>query len=164
MKNQNSFKLFLFLCLSLAVVPGFAQENEDSPLEIELKAFLFSHGERESELTDDAEILPGQIIEYELIYKNTSSATLREVNASAGIPEGTAFVQGSATESDSLTPEFSVDGSNFSTPPIYIDVENEAGEIERREADVDAYRAIQWRIPELSGGEEKSLIYRVQVI
>lgn len=140
-----------------------AQDAAESPLEIELKAFLFSHGERGPLLSEDAEIMPGQIIEYELSYTNVSNEPLFEVNATAGIPEETAFIDGSATQSASLEPEYSVDGSNFSTPPVYIDVENEDGETERIEASSEAYRALRWQIQELGSNESRSFIYRVQV-
>ncbi|MCC5834067.1 MAG: hypothetical protein JJU20_04980 [Opitutales bacterium] len=164
MNKSLSISTFCLFGLLLPFALLFAQEAApESPLQVQLNAYQFAHGERGQALTEDSEILPGHIIEYELTYVNVSDESLFKVNAEGAIPEDTVYIGGSATAEEGIEPKYSVDGTSFSVLPLIIEEENDAGEVVEVEAGPESFRAIRWEIEELIPGASHTFSYQVQV-
>lgn len=104
----------------------------------------------------------GQVVEYRIFATNTGETTLPagQVQILAPVGEGMSFVANSATpSSERLLTEFSVDGADYSEPPLLV------GEADsRRVADPGEYTMIRWTLlVPLEPGQELAFVYRVVV-
>jgi uncharacterized repeat protein (TIGR01451 family) len=96
-------------------------------------------------------VYPGEILRYTIVFSNegTRTAIAGSIVITNPLPEGTAYVDGSATGMDTLV-SFSVDGENFGAPEELV--LEEAGLA--RPAMPGDYRSIRWTFePELAAGE-----------
>ncbi|MEM1106530.1 MAG: hypothetical protein AAGH87_09090 [Pseudomonadota bacterium] len=130
----------------------------DGPLRSELTAFIVTVDEDGAEMFEQVdEVEPGDLVEYRLVYTNTSEAPLEGLVVSAPVPASTDLVLGSETTQVPGIFEASIDeGANWGAPPIFL----EPG----TEADIDDYDLVRWS-PEtaITPGEEWLFAYRVSV-
>ncbi len=153
------------LIVSLAAGLVAAQDQRQSPLHSELRAFVVKTTVGGEEQFTPAEMVePGDVIEYRLHYGNVSDDALTEIMALGPIAESTDYVKGSATTTLLTTPQFSIDqGRTFQVEPVVYRVELADGTVEEREATPDMYTHVRWLIPELSPEATTDLHYRVRV-
>ena len=106
---------------------------------------------------------PGEIIIYTLTVANTGDETAANVVVNDPIPEGTAFLPGSATGSSE--PTFSIDGGKtFQKPSLLTyEITNSDGTKEKRVASPNQYSAIRWQIPQVAAGAKDELSFKVKV-
>jgi uncharacterized repeat protein (TIGR01451 family) len=106
------------------------------------------------------EVNNGDIIEYEITYKNMSSEALTNVSIKGVIHPSTDIIMG--TQTLSPVPVFSLDaGKTWSLTPIIRTIEN--GEIVTKNAPSTAYVSLKWDIELFNGKEERVFVYRVKV-
>ncbi len=164
----NCLLIALMFMLTGGIMNSAADDEEEvpkSPLRSELRAFTIEKTEDgEEEFTQAERVEPGDVIEYRLRYRNVSEQALTEIVATGPIHESTDYVEGSATASVAMTPQFSIDqGGSFQFAPVTYQVALADGRIEEREATPDMYTHVRWRIAELPPSEETELRYRVRV-
>lgn len=185
MNKTTIIRTLRAVCVSalfLAVAaPVSAQEEVESPLVSELKAFLVvtvdtddkaaadkaqqSGGKLGEQMTETESVAPGGVIEYQLTYTNRSEEPLRSIVADGVIPEQTNFIEGSLRGPKGIRTLFSIDaGVTFSVPPVYYTEKDEEGRAVRKVATPDMYERIRWEIPALPGGKSVELAYRVEVL
>jgi uncharacterized repeat protein (TIGR01451 family) len=105
------------------------------------------------------------MVEYTLRYTNSGSAPASGVNLIGPIPDGTVYLDQTATDNEKLHPLFSIDqGKSYHEAPVTYVVVNEHGAEERKEATPDMITHIRWAMRDNLGvGQEVSVSYRVQV-
>ena len=96
-------------------------------------------------------------------FENTGDETATNVVVNDPIPEGTAYVTGSATETGEVT--FSIDGGKtFKKPSLLTyEVTNPDGSKEKRTASPEQYTHVRWQLPAIPAGEKGEVSFRVQV-
>lgn len=154
--------LSAFVALA-ALVFSTASAQADNPINISYQAFIVSQvtaedGTTEERLTESETARPGQVVEYRVTAVNQDPTTLPAgtVSVVGPIPEGTSYVDGSATPTSSqVFTEFSADAQTFSEPPVL------SGETAVDPAD---YVAVRWtlQIP-LEPQQEVRFVYRVVI-
>jgi uncharacterized repeat protein (TIGR01451 family) len=115
----------------------------------------------------DAEVLesadrikPGEIFEYQAVYSNVSSHTVRQLQATLPIPPDTEYVPASARPQAVLA---SVDGTTFAALPLRRKVALPNGKIEERDVPVEEYRSLRWPIGNLDAGRKVTVAARIRL-
>lgn len=148
-------KLLMSLCTLALLTATVAQDN---PVSVRVEIYVVSVVGGEEQFTEATTARPGQIVEYRLFAVNNGSTTLPAgtVVITGPVPNGTQFVANSATpSSDSVLTEFSVDGTNFSEPPVLTG---------GRVAEPREYRAVRWTLlGAMEPGQEVTFVYRVTI-
>jgi uncharacterized repeat protein (TIGR01451 family) len=132
--------------------------------DMEARKIVLDENNREIAVSAD-QVFPLDTIEYTLTYRNTGNASAAGINLVGPIPEGTAYLDRTATEIENIHPLFSIDdGKSFQKAPVTYVVVNDEGEEEVREATPDMITHVQWRMNGgLDVGHEVVVSYRVQV-
>ena len=115
---------------------------------------------RES-LTEADKAKPGDVIQYEAIYRNAGKGAAKGIAATVPVPQGMTFTPESAKPAGA---QASVDGKNFDAIPLMEDVKNAAGVVEKKQVPFPRYRAVRWLLPELPPGEKATVSIRVRVL
>ena len=103
---------------------------------------------------------PGDVIQYEAVYKNGGAGAARNINAVIPIPMGLALLADTATPP---AKEGSLDGKNFQAFPLTHEVKNAAGTVEKQPVPLAEYRALRWTLSELSAGQSAIVHLRARV-
>lgn len=103
---------------------------------------------------------PGDVLQYEAVYRNAGQAAARNVVATVPIPQGMSFVAESAKPA---AEQASLDGKNFSPVPLMREVKNEQGVVEKKPVPLSEYRALRWSLPELAPDQSATFVLRAQV-
>ena len=151
--------LVLTLCASAA-------HGQGPELSGEMKAHKIVMSEDNREIAVPADqVFPLDMVEYTLRYRNTGSASATGINLTGPIPEGTVYLDKTATGIDGAEPLFSIDGGKtYQEAPVTYTVINDEGVEETREATPDMITHVQWRMDrELEVGKDVVVSYRVQV-
>ena len=124
------------------------------------------HDDEKGEVRVPAEqVYPEDVVEYTLRYSNSGDAPARGVALVGPVPQGTIYLDRTATDVDGLRPLFSIDdGKTYSEAPVTYVVLTKDGREERREASPDMYTHVKWVMGDaLGAGGEVTVSYRVQV-
>ena len=149
--------LFFMVCTSVAFAGG--------PLQLDMTGKLVAEeatddGQPKEKLVDLPEkVLPGNVIEYTIAAQNLKDGILKEVDIIGKIPEGTGYLDESASE----IPLFSIDdGKTYMPAPVTYTVIEDGREVEKI-ATPDMYTQIKWIVKILQPGETPTFTYRVAV-
>lgn len=163
--RRISFVLLLTLLVSL--LSAFDSAAAQGPkLKGEMKARRIVVNDRNEEVAVKADkVYPNDTIEYSLKYTNVGDQTADGVNLMGLIPEGTVYVESSATRNDRFEPLFSIDGGkSFHREPVEYFVVDSSGKQIRKTATPDMYTNIRWLVRSSLGvGEDVVVNYRVRV-
>jgi hypothetical protein len=100
-------------------------------------------------------VKPGEVVSFELNSVNEGSAPAREYRAIGQIPQGTAFIGGSALGDRDIQVSFSIDdGQKFYATPT-IDEKQADGTIKKVAAPISMYTQVrfEWTDPLAAGGK-----------
>lgn len=106
------------------------------------------------------EAKPGQVVEYRAAYRNPSEASVRDVQATLPIPQGTEYVARTAHPAAALA---SLDGRTFEAVPLKRRVKLANGQTAVREVPVSEYRYLRWSLGSIAAGRTESVSARVRV-
>lgn len=131
---------------------------------MEARKIVLDGDNREIAVSAD-QVFPLDTIEYTLTYRNAGNASAAGINLIGPIPQGTIYLEETATEIENVHPLFSIDdGKNFQEAPVTYTVVNDEGVEEVREATPDMITHVRWTMDEgLEVGHEVVVSYRVQV-
>ncbi|HZZ95011.1 MAG TPA: hypothetical protein VFE23_20800 [Usitatibacter sp.] len=147
--------------LALVLACGAAYAQDKQPLESTLEQHrVVKAGDGTEKLEPAAAVKPGDVIEYDAIYRNTGHAPLSGVTATLPIPSNTEFVAGSAKPSNAKA---SVDGRAFADMPLVRKVVRDGRSIEEQ-VPVREYRYLRWYPGELGGDKSVKFSARVRVL
>lgn len=120
-------------------------------------------GKKVTKRVSAEEAAPGETIIFTIAYANTGDEAATNVVVNNPLPEGTAYVLGSATEIGEVT--FSIDGGQTFKKPSLLTYETTApdGTKEKRTASPEQYTHVRWQLPEIPAGERGEVSFRVKV-
>ncbi len=168
MKKITIILLFIGTFFSFAL----AQEDQENPIATRIEYYVVSEitaedGSKEERFSELSKVYRGQVIEYRLIASNQGEITLPEeiVVLAMPIPDGTAYVDGSATpSSDKVLTEFTVDNENFGEQPLMDKIASNEGVEEEVIIDPNRYKSVRWTmLTPFEPNEEITFVYRVKV-
>jgi uncharacterized repeat protein (TIGR01451 family) len=103
-------------------------------------------GKTRVEWTEAGKTDPGDVLKFTITYTNAGATEARSAVISNPVPEGTAYVGGSAEGKDTVI-DFSLDGKNYEAPPmIKYKIKQADGKEAEYQATPDMYKHIRWRM------------------
>jgi len=165
MSKYNRFTLCLTTVAALLLFPlaAFAQPKVSISIKAEKEIAVTAGGKQIKKKIEAKKFQPGEEIIYTLSYSNSGSEAAKDVIISDPIPEGTAYLPGSASESGDLT--FSIDhGKTFKKPTLLTyEIKDKAGKMEKKVATAEEYTDIRWTIATVNAGSKGSVSFKVKV-
>jgi uncharacterized repeat protein (TIGR01451 family) len=152
--------------LLLVVVVGSAAAAQGPALTGEMVASKIVVDKEKGEIAMPADkVYPNDTVEYTLRYSNTGTAQAAGVNLLGPIPDGTVYIEETATELNGAHPLFSIDGGKtWQEAPVMVEVVRQDGTVEKKKADPSLITHIKWSLDgSLGVGEVITTSYRVQV-
>ncbi|MDD3641993.1 MAG: hypothetical protein PHQ19_00795 [Candidatus Krumholzibacteria bacterium] len=150
----------------LLVVVGSAAAAQGPALTGEMAASKIVVDKEKGEIALPADqVYPSDTVEYTLRYSNSGTAQAAGVSLLGPIPDGTIYIEETATDLQGAHPLFSIDGGkNWQEAPVMIKVVRLDGTVETRKADPALITHIKWSLDgPLEVGGEIMASYRVQV-
>ncbi len=145
------FTLALAAAVSFGAIPASAQTAPKNPVAISLtaqKVTKDSEGKEHLKPADRA--LPGEVVQYDALYKNTSSTGVKNLAPTLPIPPGLEFLP----DTVSPMPAFaSVDGRTFAPFPLTRKITRPDGTMEEQAVPASEYRALRWTVGDLEAGQ-----------
>lgn len=136
--------------------------NAKNDLSISLtarKVVLQADGKEKLIVADRA--FPGEVIQYDALYKNQSAMPVTSVAPTLPIPVGMVFVPESASPAPS---EASLDGKKFEPLPIRRKLKTPGGGEAEVEVPAIEYRALRWNAGELAPGAKTTITARTRLL
>lgn len=167
MKNKGTrgFLITLTIMTLLVVLPlaAWAKPEVNIAIKAEKEVVVTEKGQQVKKIVEAKDIFPGETITYTLNYQNTGNEAADNVAIVDPIPEGTAYLTGSASEADLLT--FSIDqGKNYKKPALLTyEVTLPNGIKEKRVASPEEYTHIRWILPSVAAGAKGFVKFQVKV-
>lgn len=154
------------MCIaSVVVLPfsfaprGWAEAKGDVEVHLTAKKVVVTDEKEALESADKAK--PGDLIQYDAVYKNTTQAAVKNLQATVPVPQGLAFVAESAKPAGA---QASTDGKTFHPIPLTREVKKPDGTIEQEPVPLSEYRAIRWTIAELPASGSTTVSLRARVL
>ena len=165
MKRTSRFTGFTVAALMLVAMPlaAWAQPKVEISIKAEKEVTVTAKGKQVKRKIAAKGVQPGEEIIYTLNYANSGTEGAKDVVISDPIPEGTAYLPGSASEVGDLT--FSIDkGKSFKKPTLLTyEVKGSDGKVLKKVATPEDYTDIRWTIPSIPAGGKGSVSFRVKV-
>jgi uncharacterized repeat protein (TIGR01451 family) len=153
--------LTLGLIVGALAAPSTAQAQSKGDVVVSLVA------QRVSKASDGKEILapadrafPGEVVQYDAHYRNTSDRGVRNLEPTLPIPAGLEFLLDSAKPAPA---QASVDGRTFAPFPLMRKVTRPDGTVEEQPVPPAEYRALRWSIGDLPAGEAVTVSARARL-
>lgn len=145
------FTVALLAAVCLGATPLSAQTAPKNPVAISLTAQkVTKDAEGKEQLKPADHAMPGEVVQYDALYKNTSSAGVKNLAPTLPIPPGLEFLP----ETVSPMPAFaSVDGRTFAPFPLVRKVTKPDGTVEEQAVPASEYRALRWTVGDLEAGK-----------
>ena len=156
--------LVLLAVLAVFASPALA-EGPTLTGAMDARKIVLDENNREIAVSAD-KVYPRDLVEYTLRYSNSGNASATGVNLVGPVPEGTIYLDQTATDDGLLHPLFSIDqGKSYQEAPVtYIEID-ENGQEATKEATPDMITHIKWMMGDvMEVGQEVSVSYRVQVM
>jgi hypothetical protein len=138
---------------------SFAQAKEDLSIQLTArKVVKTAQGKEEFAPADKSN--PGDLIQYDAVYRNQSKGALSNIHPTLPIPIGMIYVP----ENGKAAPKAaSLDGRTFHPIPLKKQVKLPDGGASEVEIPVSEYRALRWSIASLHAGQSTNITARVRV-
>jgi uncharacterized repeat protein (TIGR01451 family) len=159
MYRALTLQTVLVAALSLLAVPVWAaDEVEVVPTLTARKVIVQADGKEVLEAADRA--LPGEIIEYQVVYKNKGKTDVAGLQATLPVPVGMDYLPGTSRPVSVMA---SVDGEKFDAVPLRRRVKLPDGREQIHDVPYTEYRFLRWDVGNLAGGKSAKVTARVQV-
>lgn len=110
------------------------------------------------------EASPGAVIEYRLTYENVSDEPLDGFVISAKVPPQTIFTGEANGPSQDFLKEVRVAGIGWATPPVYREITDDTGAVQRVLVGEHEYEGIRWKLSgSFPAGKKVSASYQVKI-
>ncbi len=138
-----------------------APDASRGPVEVKLTAYkVVAQGEKEA-LQSAEKMKPGEIIEYQARYANTSAQMVRNLMATLPIPASLELLNGTSAPTGALV---STDGKNFAAPPLKRFTKTPDGGTNVAFVPAAEYRFVRWNVGDLGAGKSVAVSARARVI
>jgi uncharacterized repeat protein (TIGR01451 family) len=167
MEMNRAFKDLCFAtAIALQAMAALAQPAVDrpvptGPIEVRLeshKVVRAADGKEALVKADAAK--PGDVIEYAVTYRNTSSDTVRNLEATLPIPAHTEFIHGTTRPASAKA---SLDSTAFADMPLKRRATRDGKALDEMVPFGD-YRYLRWYPGELAAGKSLTFSARVKVV
>lgn len=150
--------VFAFFVLCAAVCSAHAAD----PVKVTLRAAkVIAAGEKRAETLAPADAAkPGDLLQYDAVYRNESGATIANLQATLPIPAGLEVLTSSIKPAGA---HGSTDGKKFEALPLMRSVTAPDGTAVREEVPARDYRALRWDAPPLSPSAQFTVSARARV-
>lgn len=146
-------------------LPCAAQQTQPAatePLTVTLSLWRVQlNAQAKEELVPAPAVKPGELVEYQAVYANTSDRPLSGVQATLPLPEGMAY---EAQSAQPLPVQASSDGRRFGAEPLMREVRDKEGKSVSEPVPYAEYRALRWQIPLLEPGKTFTVKARARVV
>ena len=140
----------LALALVVALFVGAAHAQNASDVVVTLKAQKVVRTSDGKEVLQVAErAMPGEVIQYDALYRNKGKTGVRNLQPTLPIPAGLEYLQDSAKPAPSKA---SVDGKNFAPIPLTRRIALPDGQTKEVPVPTSEYRALRWDLGDLDSG------------
>lgn len=130
-------------------------------VEATLSAFnVIVNTDGKEKLLSADKIVPGNLLEYQVNYQNNGKSLVKFLTATLPLPVGMTYVANSAKPAKATA---SLDGKSFVDMPIKRMVKKENGELEEQLVPLSDYRALRWKLGDLSVKSKVVVSARVRV-
>jgi uncharacterized repeat protein (TIGR01451 family) len=137
------------------------QTAQPGPVQLVLRALKVTREANGSEtLVPASRIRPGQVVEYQVRYTNTSTRAVRNVQATLPIPAPLELVSGSASPAAPLA---SIDGKSYEAIPLKRKVKTAEGTEKIVLVPTSEYRYLRWSVGHLGAGEKVTFNARARL-
>jgi hypothetical protein len=143
----------------LMVLPARGDESGAIDVKLTVQKMAFVAG-REEVLSPAESIRPGDVLQYDLVYKIKGKDEVLELLAQLPIPPGMEYV------SDSARPpkvRASLDGRDFSPVPLQRKIKGPNGQDSTEEIPAKEYRFLGWSMRGFAPGDEITVSARLKV-
>ena len=153
-------KKYLMIGLMLCL-PNMASAAADINVSItaEKEVMVMEHGKEVKKIVTAKETVPGETIVFTLHFENKGDELAKDVKLVDPIPEGMAYINGSAFGPGSEI-TFSIDQGKTYKNPSLLTYEVEG---QKRVASPDQYSHIQWVVKELDAGKSGTASFKARV-
>jgi len=162
---KKTFAALAAAAAALLLLAGaaLAAPNVEIKIKAEKEKVVTKDGKKVTKLVTARETLPGDVIHYTILYRNTGNEEATNAVISDPIPEGTVYVPGSASENGDLT--FSIDkGKTFKKQALLTyDVTLPSGKAEKRVASPEEYTHVRWVVKSIPAGAKGQVSFKVKV-
>ncbi|OWQ92127.1 hypothetical protein CDN99_07175 [Roseateles aquatilis] len=157
--------LSLFAALTLAMSPAVAADPPPQA-EVRLQAWLVQtvveQARVQERLQPLKDVRPGDVVEYEARYINTTARPVSNVQLTLPVPAGGLEL----TSLDTLPSRArwaSLDGRRFDPIPLKREVRRADGHVAVEPVPLSEYRYLRWQLGDLPAGAERTVRARMQL-
>jgi len=148
------------LAMALCAGEAFGQKTIDVAVTLKAQKVLRTkEGKEVLQVADRA--MPGEIIQYDALYKNQSSSRVRQLEPTLPIPAGLEYIADSAKPAPSRA---SLDGKSFAPIPLMRQVSLPNGETKQEQIPLSEYRALRWELGDLDAGKTALISARAKLV
>ena len=104
--------------------------------------------------------IPGEVIQYDAIYRNQGKKGIRNLQPTLPIPSGLEYLPDSAKPAPSKA---SLDGKNFAPVPLMRQVALPDGKTKEEPVPASEYRALRWELGDLDSGRNALVSARARL-
>lgn len=156
MQSLASISVIFVLCAS------FCGAHAADPVKVTLKAakVVTSGAKRAEKLVSAEAAKPGDVLQYDALYRNESGAKIGNLQATLPIPDGLEVL------TESLKPagaQASVDGKTFGPLPLMRNATAPDGTAVQEEVPAREYRVLRWSAPTLLPSAQFSVSARARL-
>lgn len=156
------FLAFAFATAALASTQAAMAADAAAPLQVNLTAGKVVVQANGVERLLPADTLrPGDIVEYQAVYQNRGSGSVRNVQAMLPIPPGGLEYLPDAKHPHAM--RASLDGKRFDTIPLQRMVTLANGKQELRPVPVSEYRFLRWDLGDIAAGRSATVSSRMRL-
>ncbi|MFK3737701.1 hypothetical protein [Massilia sp. TN1-12] len=155
---KTILNIVLLWTLGLSGVAAFAADGDQ--VAVTLHAFQVVGSGKDARLVPTTQANPGDVIEYQVTYRNNGKAPAKQVLATLPVPEGgMAYVDGTASPATLLA---SLDGKTFAPTPLKREfVRN--GRRQSETVPASEYCFLRWDLGELAPGQSVTVTSRMRL-
>ncbi|MFY9259064.1 MAG: hypothetical protein WAO71_00995 [Gallionella sp.] len=151
----------LMLCVLLQMGVAHADDVAvKKDVEVTLLQLKVSKRAQTEVLEPVVQIKPGEVIEYQVSYHNTTKRPISQLQATLPIPKETEYIPNTANPA---VVQASLDGVNYAPIPLRHVVKLANGQMTEQDVPVVEYRSLRWSLGDLSANQKKTVSARVRL-
>jgi uncharacterized repeat protein (TIGR01451 family) len=160
--THRSFKMICSALLGMVLCAGEALAQKATDVAVTLKAQKVLRARDGKEVLQVADrAMPGEVIQYDALYRNQSSSSVRQLEPTLPIPAGLEYIPESAKPAPAKA---SLDGKTFAPIPLMRPVTLANGETKQQPVPVSEYRALRWELGDLDAGKTALISARARLV
>ncbi len=156
----------ILLMLAMLCLPSLLWAKPDVKITVEAKQQIVveKDGKKVVKLVEAKDVQPGDVVIYQLHYRNDGDTAAKNAVLVNPIPNNTRYIDGSAFGAGA-TIEYSIDGGKHYKQPSLLTytVDLGDGKTEERVASPEQYTHIRWVVSEIPAGKSGMASFQVRV-